>query len=238
MPVMPQAEALYKLQKIDLRILRNNRRLAEIAAALENNETVQAAQNAVNEAEERLKPLHRRQRELEQEIQSNNQKSKTSEDRLYSGNVKNPKELQDLQNEIAALKNRNEELEELLLEQMMTVELAETELEEKEDELAKVKAAWEADHQDLLAEKQQIEADNAAEITQRKAALQPINDDSLKRYEQMKPRKANQPIAALNGDSCSVCGMQQTMTIIQDVGSGKDFVSCANCGRILANVSV
>lgn len=233
---MSQAEALYHLQVIDLQIIRNQKRLKEIAAALEDNVAVLAAQQQVETAQQTLKPLRTAVRDLELEIQTNSGKAKATEDRLYSGSVKNPKELQDMQNEIAAIKHRNDALEEKLLEVMMMVEEHEAVLAEHEVSLAEAKSESESQHEDLLGERDQLEAEVSTLLEKRKAALVPVTEDSLKMYNTLRKQKANQPMALLNGLSCGVCGIEQTMAIVQDVRRGGKFVPCLNCGRILVDL--
>jgi predicted nucleic acid-binding Zn-ribbon protein len=230
---MSQAEALYHLQEIELRIMRAQKRLLDIAAALEDDEAVKAAQDKVNAAEEALRPLRARVNDLELEIQSNVEKAKATEDRLYSGTVKNPKELQDMQQEIAALKNWHGELENRLLEAMVDVEEAEAHLATAEEQLASVTARWESEHRDLLDEQTQLETQGAGDEQQREKALQRVTPESLKTFTAMKPRKANQPVAVMNGRTCGVCGIQQTRAIEQEVRRGADLVCCEGCGRIL-----
>lgn len=236
--MMPQAEALYRLQQVDLQIIRLTRRLSEIAIALKNNETIQGAQTQLDAVQERLKPQRKAARDLELEIQTNTQKAKTTEDRLYSGSVKNPKELQEMQQEIESLKRRHAELEDELLEQMMLVEDTEAELAARQQDLNTAQTDWENQHRDLLAEQQQITSEVERLQTQREQALKPVAPESLKLYEGMKGKKANQPVAALQGSSCTVCGIEQTVTIAQEVRRGEKLVPCLNCGRILADVHV
>jgi uncharacterized protein len=66
----------------------------------------------------------------------------TSEASLYGGKIRNPKELQDLQVEIAALKRRTATLEDEQLEAMLAVEDAETQLTEANKNLNEVKATF------------------------------------------------------------------------------------------------
>jgi predicted nucleic acid-binding Zn-ribbon protein len=40
-------------------------------------------------------------------------------------------------------------------------------------------------------------------------------------------------MSLLNGLSCSVCGIEQTMNIVQQVQHGNILTPCANCGRLL-----
>jgi uncharacterized protein len=234
--MMPQAEALYYLQQIDLQILRNGKRLDEIVVALGDDRVVTQAREQVEAAQKMLSPLKTRMRDLELEIQSNTQKATATEDRLYSGSVKNPKELQDLQQEAAALKRWNDELEDRLLEKMLEVETAQAELDESEAALAQVTADWEREHADLLAEQAALEDEVRSLQVQREKALKNVTAESLKVYDTMRPKKANQPISPLRGRSCGVCGIEQTMAIESEVRRGEGFVPCTNCGRLLADV--
>jgi uncharacterized protein len=236
MLMMSQAEALYNLQEIDLQILRHQRRLSEITAALSDNASVNSASQMVEVAEAVLIPLRARQRELELEIQSNTLKAKAAEDRLYSGKVQSPKELQDLQNEGAALRRRNDDLETRLLELMLEIETAEADLAEKEQVLSQISADWESEQAELLAE--QAELEKAVEVLNdnRQIALIPVATDSLKVYNSLSKRKANQPIARLIGSSCGTCGIELTQVVIKAARQQDSFVECTNCGRILAVV--
>jgi predicted nucleic acid-binding Zn-ribbon protein len=55
-------------------------------------------------AQKTLTPLQSRARNLELEIQSTSEKIRLTDQQLYSGKVRNPKELQEMQQEIQSLK--------------------------------------------------------------------------------------------------------------------------------------
>jgi hypothetical protein len=230
---MNQAESLYHLQEIELGILRARKRLQEIAAALANSESVQAAQSQVNNARKTLTPLQTKARDLDLEIQSTVQKARSSEQHLYSGQVKNPKEMQDLQQEIQSLNKRHDELENHLLETMVAVDEAEATLQEAEATLDSITAEWEDQHQELLDEKKSLEQQAAQLLEQRKTALPQVEPATLKIYDALKPKKNYHAVAVLNGRSCSMCGVDQTMAIEREARQGQKLVYCENCGRIL-----
>ncbi|PJF23005.1 MAG: hypothetical protein CUN56_03140 [Phototrophicales bacterium] len=230
---MAQAQALYALQEIDLKIIAQNKRLETLTQQLQDNQSVLEAQQQVEAAQKRLTPLHTKQKDLELEIQTNRQKAKASEDRLYSGNVKNPKEMQDLQQEIASLKQRNQTLEDQLLDLMLTIEAAEADLQTAERHLAAVTAQWQAEHTDLLSEKAAIETELEQLAAQREKAVTQISAQNRKIYDTMKKKKANRPVSLMQGRMCTACGVEQTMAIEQAVSHNADLVYCENCGRIL-----
>ena len=233
---MNQSQTLYQLQKIDLETLQHQKRLQEIATILADDEATKTAQAQVDTATRKLSPLRAHLRDLELETSSNESKSKTSEQQLYSGNVKNPKEMQDLQQEIASLKRRHSELETMILETMMQVEEAEAELAETEVQLSSVVASRGDEHQLLLEEQSKLEEQIEHLKENRPQVLREVTPENRKLYDTMKVRKHNQPVAVMEGNTCSICGVAQTITIEREVRQGNSLVNCSNCGRILVSL--
>ncbi len=231
---MTQADALYRLQEVELTMLQAQKRLHDITAALSGNQTIRAAEEAVSAVQQVLTPLQTRSRNLELEIQSNNDKIKQTDEALYSGRVRNPKELQDMQQEIEALKHRNRDLEDTLLEVMLLVEGAEAELRNAQSNLAAARADWEKEHQHLLEEQNRLKADFTVQKQKREQVLADVSEESVKVYSALKPRKNNQPVALLLNQSCSFCRVEQEMAVIAEARKGQKLVTCSSCGRILA----
>ncbi|MCU0499111.1 MAG: hypothetical protein MUF87_17295 [Anaerolineae bacterium] len=230
---MNQPQALYQLQQIDLQLLKRQKQLEEIALKLDDNSAIQAAQASVDVATATLTPLRAKARNLELESQSTQTKSKDTEQHLYSGNVKNPKTMQELQQEIASLKKRQQELDDHLLEVLLEVEEAQNALDHAQKTLDEVKERSESDYRDLLIGKADLQAQIEVLGQDRLNALKPITPESLKLYNALRGRKANQPMSLLNGLSCSLCGIEQTMNVVQEARHGHKLVPCINCGRIL-----
>lgn len=230
---MNPLESLYSLQEIELHIAQVQKRLNEISAALSDNRAVSDAQQQLEAARQNLVPLQTKTRNLELEIQSNNDKIRQTDEALYSGRVRNPKELQDMQHEIQLLKKRTADLEDTLLETMLLVETAEAEHTQKLTALTQVQADGQKNHQGLLEDQSKLKVDLAA-LGQKRAELLPqISEDNLKAYNTLKPRKSNQPIALLVNESCSFCRVEQEMAIISEARRGRKLMHCSSCGRIL-----
>ena len=230
---MSQPDAMYQLQEIDLGILKDRQRLQEITQILANDAALQAAQARVDAAQSKLSPLRTHSRDLELEMQSNEEKTRSSEKQLYSGAIKNPKEMQDVQQEIQSLKKRHSDLEAMLLETMMAVEEAESALEDARANLDAVAASRGDEHRQLLAEKSQLESQVRDIRERREQSLEAIEPENVKLYETLRPRKHNQPMAIMEGNTCSICGVAQTMAVEREVRQGKQLVRCSNCDRIL-----
>lgn len=234
---MAQAQELYALQEIDLKMIAHHKRLDELKQLLQDNHLVTEAQSLLEDSQKHLQPLKTNQKNLDLEIQGNRQKGKSSEDRLYSGNVKNPKEMQDLQQEITSLKHRNAELEDNMLELMLEIEEAEADLAHSQDNLQTVTSQWESDHSDLLQEKSTLETELERLAAKREKAVTQISASNLKIYDTMKKKKANRPLSPLEGRMCTACGVEQTLAIEQAVLHNSELVNCENCGRILVKLN-
>jgi len=234
---MNQAKVLYQLQEAELRIRKHTQRIAEIDAQLENHTAVQAAQAAVNAAQERLRPLQTRQRDLELQLQTAQQKREQTEQRLYSGSVTNPKELQDMQNEIEALKRRRDDLDTDMLMTMDSVEEAAAELELAQEQLSATQAAVSAENEDAIREKEELQAEVTTLEAERESLREQVEPENLQRYERLKPQTRNRAVSRLvDDDICEACGIQQIGTHAREIRQGKEILTCRNCRRLLVYV--
>lgn len=233
---MNQAQAMYRLQQTELTIMRAQKRIDEIQEALENNEAMQQARKQLEAADSILKPLRAQQRDLDHQIQSTLDKRKATEERLYSGSVKNPKELNDMQQEIESLGRWHKELEDRLLETMLQVDDAQEAYDAAATNLEAVQAEVEEKQSELIEEKKALQADIEAQKEIQTSILPLIHDENKRRYNKLKPRKANQPVSLLNGSTCTVCGVAQIDSVVQKVRRGDEIITCKNCGRILVYI--
>ena len=119
---MTKAELLLDLQDVDSDIDRLTRRLSEIKAALHETDELIAARSAQRAADESVTYKRAHRKELDLADASLETRIKQADQRLYSGAVKNPKELLDLQNDIASLKRQKNTLDDQLFAVMVAVE--------------------------------------------------------------------------------------------------------------------
>src|SRR4030042_4124098 len=107
---MTKGVNLHRLQGLDSEGDRKRRRLAEIEAALSESDALRQARRAVERVQEHVRELMVKQRDSELEVQGLADKISHDEQRLYSGAIKNPKELADLKAEVAGLKRRRQQV--------------------------------------------------------------------------------------------------------------------------------
>jgi len=114
---------LYQLQEVDLELESNEQALRQIAGQLGESQAVVSTRNKIVLEEQRLEELGRQQQSVEWEIDDITSKLASVEEELYSGRIRNPKELASLQQEIEGLKAKRNQLEDKALEIMDQVEL-------------------------------------------------------------------------------------------------------------------
>ncbi|HEU4488534.1 MAG TPA: hypothetical protein VFS38_04545, partial [Actinomycetota bacterium] len=130
MPIRADAaalERLLQLQSEDSALDRGSRRLAQLPEKT-NLDKLEAELNELSSdhavAERNRDEVGRAQDRLESEISSLEQKLQREQERLYSGQVSNPRELAGLQAEVEMLIRRRGALEDELLEVMVARDAA------------------------------------------------------------------------------------------------------------------
>ena len=116
---MSQPFKLYRLQQTDTQIDQLKNRLDQIEIEIQDDVALRNAEKNAERTEKELQESRRLFRIADDNLQKQKSKIKSTESRLYSGNVKNPKELQDLENESVSLKRFLSVLEDRYLEALL-----------------------------------------------------------------------------------------------------------------------
>jgi len=206
--------------------------LAEAEAKLAANPLVQKAQTDLAAAQEALAVVRRQAKSLDDENKAHSIKVKEADDRLYGGKVRNPRELQELQADIASLKRKRDTLDEQQLAAMDAVEAAEKNESTFKAALEAAQAARADETGSLLKDKGAVEAIIAKLDGEREAALISVNTEDQVTYDALRKQK-RLAISPLVDGSCSVCGVAPSSSRVQAARAGGDLVRCNNCGRIL-----
>lgn len=229
---MTEGADIYRLQCLDSEGYVKRKRLAEIEAALGESKALKQARRALESVQALVQKWTVRQRDLELEIQGISDKTTRSEQRLYSGTVKNPKELADLQAEAASLQRRRQKLEDDLLEVMIEREEAETTRAQAQQHLDETQAHWSDQQVDLIAEQKVLQG-RLVEVEQARAELLPsIEAGDLDTYQNLRHRKGGLAVTQVSGDACGVCGMAVSPNLKWQLRQG-ELGYCSNCERII-----
>lgn len=229
---MSQIQQLYRLQQMDSEIRQKKQRLAQVLQAQKETERLLAARQRAQTAVSVLKEWQANHNNLALELGSLNSKAKSAENRLYSGNVKNPKELSDLQEQIAALGRRREQLEETMLEAMIMVEEAEAEEEAATESLTSEETAWQQAQVAYKEEQNSLALRLHHLLTARQEQIVLVEPKLLQDYERIGKRNRGEAVAVLKLNMCQGCRITVSANKVKDVDQGR-IAHCGGCGRIL-----
>jgi uncharacterized protein len=203
------------------------RRLAEVNenfAELEADLQIANRQNA---------DVAREQERLEGEIELLDQKVAREEQRMYSGNVANPKELSSLQAEVESLKRKKSSMEDELLDVMerkeQIGETAQT-LGAEREEAARESAELTAKVEGLTGE---IDSELKVHESERVEIASTIPDDLLALYDKLRETKNGVGAAALENGTCQGCHTKLPAKEVERVKAEGGLQRCDNCRRIL-----
>lgn len=230
---MSHIDLLSRLQHVDDEISQKKQRFGEILHLQKDTSALEAARKAAKTAADELQKWRSQQKVLNLELQALNDKAKRSEDRLYSGLVKNPKELTDLQSEIDSLNRRRGGLEDELLETMIMFEEAQEENDSAASDLAQIESDWNTAQAAFKVEQSDL-VQRINELTQiRKEQAEAIPAKFLAAYDHVAKRGHSPAVATLKNNRCRVCLVTVPANLVKTVNEGQ-LVYCDNCGRILS----
>lgn len=230
---MSSALGLYRLQQVDYRIDQIQARLDAIQKTLENDLELRKAMDAVSVSESRHKVSSSEVKESESEVESQRIKIEQAETSLYGGQVKNPKELQDLQMDVASLKKYLATLEERELEAMVRAEETEKMLEDANNKLQQVRSNLIDQNHDLTKESDSLHKDLEILNSERNAVVDNLAETAIEIYENLRQQKRGIAVASMVENSCSACGTTLTQSQHQNARSTDQFFFCPTCGRIV-----
>ena len=232
---MSRGDNLYHLQQLDTERDTGRRRLVEIEAALKDDHELREARQSLETAEQRARKWTIKQRDLELEIQSLSDKRTRSEKRLYGGQVKNPKELADLQAEVASLQRRRQRLDDALLEAMIEREEAEEARDQARVALDQTESDWTTRQAHLKAEQGKLELRLEAVQQERVAVVARIEPTVVATYESLREQKRGQAIALVRDEICTGCGVAISPSVEWRLRQ-QELCYCDTCRRILVLV--
>lgn len=231
---MPQrARLLYTLQHIDNQLTVKKRRYREVQASLGESEALVRARAALKAANQEL--VHQRAvlQDRELETASTTAKLEATVERLYSGRVRNPKELTDLQKESEYLKRRKADLEDRQLEEMIALEQKTTRAAMANEEYTVIQAGWRAENAELSQEYDELREELAKLLAQRKAVLKHIAASDLDEYDALRRLRRGVAVVAVKNGMCRACNVQVPTRDLEMAQQTDNFYYCSGCERIL-----
>lgn len=228
---MSVVKSLYELQGMDEVIAGGERRLARILAELKGDEAVVDVRRRLDDQLEEQAGLQKAQHALEWEIDDLTGKIDKAQEELYSGRIRNPKELANLEQEVAVLKVARSGKEDEVITLIEQVEAVSSQIEIQQATLAGLETEWRTRQAELNAEKAVLEAKIADLRAQREALLAQINPEITRFYTDLRAQKTT-AVARVDQGICQGCRLALSNAELQRA-RGDALTQCSSCGRIL-----
>jgi uncharacterized protein len=233
---MSDMRVLYDLQQLDLQIDARNATVQRVEDILRTDDTVQRAEATLQEQLLLAGSAHEELSGIEQRVEEIAHRSDSISNALYKGQIKNARELNQMQDEVASLKEDRSILEEQELEAMIDVEAADEALKDAKRALETAKKDWEERKAALAIERKQAETERSG-FEERRAQLLASNPQLdkvlLDKYERLRRAKRGLAIAVVDSSACSGCRVQLPKATLQECRMSANPVTCGSCGRIL-----
>jgi hypothetical protein len=156
-----------------------------------------------------------------------------AESSLYGGKIRNPKELQDLEADVASLRRHLIALEAAELSWMEKLEAAEGLSIQARRQLGAASAHAEARNRGLMQEQATLQQTREDLQAEREAASGAVARKVLESYENLRKSRRGVAVAEVRENACGACGTTLTAALQQSARHAPDLVNCPSCGRIL-----
>ena len=228
---MSAARQLYELQELDQEIDSQEQALSLAQSQLGESQAVLKLQDQLQQEQQQLEELRRKQHAAEWEIEDLSTKLATAEETLFGGSVKNPKELSNLQHEVDIFKNKRNQLEEKTLEIMEQVERAEAAIAKTNKELEGMRAEWQHQQRELSDNIERLKAVLSDLRQKRQLLSEEIPPQAVELYQGLRKERGT-AVARVEQGICRGCRISLPTTELQKARGG-NLVKCSSCGRIL-----
>lgn len=181
----------------------------------------------------------REQTKAEQDVDQVRQRATRDQQRLDSGAVTSPKDLENLQREIASLAKRQGDLEDIVLEVMERRESAQERVAELTERVGSVQGKIDDATARREAAFESLDGEEASVTKEREVIAGAVPDDLLKLYDKLRAQQGGVGAAKLYQRTCQGCRQELAITDINEIRAAAPdtVVRCENCRRILVRTS-
>jgi predicted nucleic acid-binding Zn-ribbon protein len=183
--------------------------------------------------------LQREQKKADSDVEQVRQRRARNQQRLDSGQVGSPRDLENIQHEIGSLDRRISDLEDTELEVMEKLEAAEAVqagLRARAEAFAGRQSELETSRDAALKE---LDEQRAGVVDQRAAVVAELPEPLIAQYQKQRERHGGIGAAPLVGKRCMGCRMELAPSdLTRFKAAAPDAVlRCEECGRILVRTS-
>jgi len=230
---MNLSASLHRLQTLDNKLDQCLLQITRLEKQISDDSEVVTLQNALNKEKNTLHQLEQQLKETSFITASLRIKIDQCESSLYSGTIKIPKELQDLQNEIASHKKQFVISEENELDLMLRVENQQLVFDNLNhllsSDLVRLQKITEELRKNLMEFRKELEKIQI----EREPAEKSIQQNDLDIYNRIRKHKAGIAVIDVIENTCSSCGAEISHAEWQKARISQELVYCQGCGRII-----
>ncbi len=230
---MPLVHHLYQLQQLDRELEAVQQALLRLEERLSRAPEVDAARRKLDEARERHRTQQRRFQDAEHKANVLRRKIREIEAQLAGGRVRNPRQVQVLQDELTYLRRKLDEAEEAAIHILMALEEAQAAVAEAQEELNETTTRRSQQEETWLQERARLLRRQQDLMARREALVDQIPQEAMSLYEDLRARKGRLAVARVQEGACEACGALLSATRRQEAAHLEVITLCPQCGRIL-----
>lgn len=230
---MNQIISFIRLQQIDTRLDQVRARLHQIKVILQDNKEINKILEEKTAFELRLNTLKSELISSELAVKDQQVKIQQTEAILYGGKIVNPKELQDIQLEIAMLKRQLISFENKQLEFMIAIEDAQKDYEIVSSKYSKALQDSDSNNLTIISEQNTLLKEVEKLYSEKKAAEISLSTQDLSLYNNLRIQRGGLALSVISEGACNACGATLTPAQNQAIKSFDQIIFCPSCGRIL-----
>ncbi len=223
---------LWKLHQIDVGLQEVRSRAAHLDPGKAEMAELAKIEAQEAEATSKAKALAAELSDLELAQKAIDDKIKKIDRELYGGKVVNPREVENIEKEIAALKRQRGGSDERILKLWEETPPAKAAAEESAKRVEAAKQKLQERRKIALSEKSKLEKEYATLMAQRPEAAKAVSASLLARYESIKQKHDGIGMAQVLKTRCTGCGTQVPERIMDALKNDR-IASCESCHRIL-----
>lgn len=191
------------------------------------------------EVETEVSDLTRAQSKADAEVEQVKTRRTRDEERMSSGAITNPKDLESLQHELGALERRISTLEDEELEVMEQLENAQKRLAAVTADLDAVRVDLEQVIAARDAAVEAIDAEVATVSREREEIAGQVPDDLLELYAKVRDQYGGLAAAALRSRRCEGCRLELNGADLREIATKpeNEVLRCPECSRILVRTA-
>jgi predicted nucleic acid-binding Zn-ribbon protein len=230
--MLPSIEQLLVIQDRDQKLKAFRTELSALPLQKQRIEhALAASSSALEQAKQRTREVELQRKKLELTVQS--RQEQVARYKSQQMQTRKNEEFQALSNEIARVETEIIGLEDQEIELMEEAELLQGKIREAEKAFQAAKTQSEVQLAGLKTKDDTLRSRIAEIESERVELVKTVDQNLLFQYNRLFASKGGDAVVPIEHQVCTGCHMKNTPTVAHRAKSGREVVTCEQCGRIL-----